>query len=135
MSFGPRLEENFCIASKESSIFDFSSGDGFVTDSSTIKILSKITNNYCIYLSAYNLEYAMQLNILQKNIKEKYPKINFYFAFQENVIKDLKLPDNFISLEEMHKNKNNFAVCEEIYINPKGNGIKDYFDKNDIKFQ
>jgi hypothetical protein len=35
----------------------------------------------------------------------------------------------------MEKNKNNFAVCEQIYINPKGNGIKDYFDKNDIKFQ
>ena len=65
----------------------------------------------------------------------KYPEINFYFAFTNNVIKDLKLPSNFISLEEMEKNKNNFAVCEEIYINPKGNGIKDYFDKNDIKFK
>jgi catechol-2,3-dioxygenase len=106
-----------------------------VTDSSTIKILSKITNNYCIYLSVYNLEYAIQLNILQENIKEKYPEINFYFAFTGNVIKDLKLPSNFISLEEMEKNKNNFAVCEQIYINPKGNGIKDYFDKNDIKFK
>ena len=101
---------------------------------SLIEDISKSTNNYCIYISSNNPEHCIQFELLSNNIKQKHKDINFYFLTSKEIIKELKLSNNFIDEEFFNKNRKKFGCVEELSINPKTNPVEDFCKKNEIDF-
>jgi len=102
-------------------------------DGSFIENISKSINNYCIYLHHNNPEFCIQLNLLAKNIKEKYNEINLYFITSKEIIDQLKLPNNFIDIKFFSENKNKFGCIEVFKASKEINPIEDFCEKNNIK--
>ena len=133
MSDGPRLSENFFILSTDSAILSLLEEGSSPLTCSTIEMISKTINNYCIYIPSNNPEHCIQLNLIANNMKKKYQDINFYFITSKDMINNLKLSDNFIDIEFFNKNKNQFGCIEQLEINPKADPVEEFCKKNEIE--
>lgn len=98
----------------------------------SINFLSKINNNFPIIYGGKDPTIAAKLIILKTNILKKYPKINTWFVFEEEV---RKLFDQFplaISFEKYKEYENNFTKIHKIESDPKCDPVVKFCESNEI---
>ena len=76
-----------------------------------------------------------QLNLLKNNFKSKFDGLNIKFAVPSECKEFFNLDDDFITLENLEKDRDNFMVCEELKHEPKKNLLEDYCLKNGISVE
>lgn len=98
----------------------------------SINFLSKIKNNFAIIYGGKDPTVAAKLVVLKPNILQKYPNINLWLVFDEQIRKLFPEFELVINFETYNDYKNNFTKSQEINSDPKKDMIVDFCENNEI---
>ena len=130
MSSGPNEFTNSSIDSCD--LFKISSQEGF-SPMVSINFLSKIKDNFAVIYGGKDPTVAAKLVVLKSNILKKYPRLNLWYVFDEQIQKQFPEFPLVINFETYEEYKNNFTKSQILESDPKKDILVEFCENNDVE--